>query len=128
MDTEEPRATNWVLGDALPGPLTSTRMVNDSTAPELEELLLEPLDEELLEEELLLDELLLLKVRPLLDELLELLLLVETLPLDELLEDELLVGFTPPLLSPESLELHAATNNEHINASKILGTIVLQAV
>ena len=98
-------------------------MVKDTTAPELEEPLREPLDEELLEEELLLDELLLLEARPLLDELLELLLLVETPPLDELLEDELLVGFTAPLLYPESLDLHAATKNEHINARRILGTI-----
>jgi hypothetical protein len=38
------------------------------------------------------------------------------------------VGLTPPLLSPESLELHAASNNAHINADKILGTAFLQAI
>lgn len=66
----------------------------------------------------------------LLDELfVELLLeaLLEELPEDEELLDEE-VGLTPPLLSPESLELHAASNNAHINADKILGTALLQAI
>lgn len=87
-----------------------------------DELLLE-LDELLLE--LLADELLLPELVE--DVLLEDVLLAELLLDDELLE-ELLESLTPPLLSPESFELHAANSNEHINADKILGTAFLQAV
>ena len=81
----------------------------------------------LLLEELELEELELLADKPplLLEELLLEVLLEEPPVDDELLE--LLVGFTPPLLSPESFELHAASNNEHINTDKILGTAILQA-
>lgn len=120
-----PRATKAEAGVAAPGPAIVTKTVTCSGPPELE------LEEELLVElELLpveLDELeLLLEKIPLLDELLE----EELLDDDELLEllDED-VGLTPPLLlSPESFELHAASNNAHINADKILGTAFLQAI
>jgi hypothetical protein len=113
------------VGDAVPGPVTSTltRPLGSIKPELLDELLLDELvapepDDEL-ELELLVDELLLVLDEPVLDELL--LVLDELLPLEELL-----AGLTVP--SPESFELQAATSSRHANTDNILSTAILQAM